>query len=87
MFEVYLKIIFDMKNIYDNDVNNIDELSLLYDILNLSKLKKNLITLLSYMGLLIHVEIEKNIKFNILDGTFTYKIAMINKSFVKTKKK
>ena len=40
MFEVYLKIIFDMKNIYDNDVNNIDELSLLHDILNLSKLKK-----------------------------------------------
>ena len=34
--------IYDMNNIYYNDVNNIVERNLLHDILNISKLDKNI---------------------------------------------
>ena len=49
-----------MKDIHNNDVNNIFKYNLLHDILNSSKRDKILtrVILLSYMGVLIHVEVD-----------------------------
>ena len=64
MFEIYLKNIYYLKNIHDNDVNNTSKNNSLHDLLNPSNCTKIiiLVIILSCMGVWIHLELGEVIK-------------------------
>ena len=74
-----MKIVYDIKYIYDNDVINIPELNLLYDMFNPSKTTKMLIIVipLSYMSVWINAEARQYISLILLYGECSSTILMI----------
>ena len=73
-----MKIVYDIKNIYDNDVINIPELNLLYDMFNPSKTTKMLILVipLSCMSVWINAEARQYISLILLYSECSFTILM-----------